>query len=181
MPRPSKKTELIPMDKPSPLPEDYADYGSALIQFGNIMWQKNNKMLSDGGEGTKESLPLSLVQVQYLNMRMAGITMLEACKALKISPAYPLLWEEGEEKNLYCYCVDAIKQIQARAAEDSLWGTVSKDPESCKGNLIMFGMKSRMPEYKDNAPTTTVPIQVNLTVDGIPYKADTRMVGEDDA
>ena len=181
MARVKKTTELMPMEKPSMLPEDYCDYGSALIQYGSIKWQKANKMLCDGGEGSKESLPLSLEQVQYLNMRMAGISMADACKALKISPAMPMLWEEeGEKSSLFSCCVDAIKRKQAVMLEDNMWETAMVDNSSRRDIMKMFLIKPRMPEYKENSPSAVVPVQVNISIDGQPYVADTKMVGEDE-
>lgn len=182
MPRPSKKTELIPMEKPSMLPEDYVDRSSALIQLGSMMWQKNNKMLTDGGEGSSESLPLSLEQVQYLNMLINGIEMEDACRALKISIAQPILWEkENDGESLFKYCSDAIMEIGASRVEKKMWNKIMQDPESCKGNLLMFGMKAFMEKYRDNAPVTNVPVQVNISIDGQAYQAEAKMVGEDDA
>jgi hypothetical protein len=184
MPRVSKKTELAPMEKPSMLPEDYADYNSALIQFGKILWQKNNKMLIDGGEGSKESLPLSLVQIQYLNMRMVGLSRTDACKALGISSASPMLWEEESGKtSLYCCCVDAIKRKQADELEDNMWDTAMNDSSSRRDIMKMFLIKPRKPEYKENSTMVNVPVQVNISVDREPYVVDSsiKVVEEDSA
>ena len=181
MGRVKKTTELMPMEKPSMLPEDYCDYGSALIQYGSIKWQKANKMLGDGGEGLKESLPLSLEQVQYLNMRMAGISMADACKALKILPDTLILWEEESEKgSLFSYCAEAIKRKQALLLEDSMWETAMQDNSSRRDIMKMFLIKPRMPEYKENSPSAVVPVQVNISIDGQPYVADTKIAGEDE-
>ena len=181
MARVSKKTELAPMEKPSMLPEDYADYNSALIQLGTMEWQKNNKMLTDGGEGSKESLPLSLVQVQYLNMIIAGLSNEDACKALSISTAYPLLWKkEGDKDSLYFCCIEAIKEKQADELESNMWNTASTDNSSRRDIMKMFLIKSRKPEYKENSPTVNANVQVVLRVDGTPAKIVTDYFGEEE-
>lgn len=187
MPRISKKTELVPMDAPSLMPEDYSDYGSALIQYGLLVWQKDGqKLLADGSDGESAvsvPVPLSLVQVQYLNMRMAGITAKDACKALSIGAMTPMLWEEESGKDsLYAKCMDAFKTMQARQAEDMIWDATINDGSPKRDILRMFAMKARMPEYRENASNVTAPVLVNITVDGNPFVVDTSIkeAGSDD-
>jgi hypothetical protein len=167
MPRPSKKTELAPLDRPSLLPEDYADAGSAVIRYGQIAAARANKEVS----------ALDVAQVKYLNMRMAGVGLAETCKALQIDAAVPMLWEEESGKDgLFSYCVAAIRRKQALLLEDSMWEQAIADSRSSRDTMRMHLLDSRMPEYKANAPTVTVPVQVNIKIDGQPFMVD---VGED--
>ena len=163
----SKKVELAPMDKPSLMPEDYADCGSALLRYGQLSAEKSGKLL---GDATK----LSTVQVQYLNMRMAGLSLVDTCKALCIDTAVPMLWEEEEGKEgVYAHCIAAIRRKQALMLEDSMWQDAVTDSRPSRDAMRMSLIRARMPEYKDNAPSVVMPVQVNISIDREPYAIDT--------
>ena len=175
MARISKKSELIPMERPSLLPEDYADAGSAVIQFGRLSAAKGAKQLSDGGKAViSELLPL---QVQYVNMRMAGLGLAETCKALSIDCAVPMLWEEEQGKDsVYMHCISAIRKKQALVLEDGMWDSATTDSRPSRDAMRLALIRSRMPEYRENSPTVTMPVQVNISIDREPYAID---VGSD--
>jgi hypothetical protein len=162
--------------------EDYVDYTSALIRYGLLMYYKTKgdiKELTGEVDKTfdiyKEPIDLSSTQVQYLNMRMDNISTSKACDSLKIERAAPMLWEvEKGAKSVYGFCLEALKRLQAVDLEDQLWEKSIDDPSFCKGNVAMFNLKSRMPEYRENAVNTgNNVVQVNLTVGDKSYTPDT--------
>lgn len=178
-----KKTEIAVIEpKVYKSAEEYADYTSALIRYGLLMYQrslnKDQKLLT--GEmiddlyqiGGDLSIALTPQQVQYLNMRMDGISTKKSCELLKIDQAYPLLWEEeGEKNSVYRFCVEALRLIQAKQAEDVVW---DKAINEGKELMLMFAVKSRLDEYKDNAKATGANVvQVNISVDKEPFVVDT--------
>lgn len=181
----SKLAVVQPAYKP---PEDYVDYTSALIRYGLLMHEKHGNMdrkaLDSGidelyGLGGK-SIDLSVVQVQYLNMRMAGMSTVQACKALEIDLASPLFWEEDSGKgSLYNCCVDALRRLEAIKAEDVTWYMAINNPNS---NLErMFAIKSRLPEYRDNATSggkTIVAVEISLGDKPFKIVTDTKNVGD---
>ena len=160
--------------------EEYYDYTTALIRYGLLMFRKtqgDTKLL----EGEVDSLydapiPLTGEQVGYLNMRMQGLSMKNSCQLLKIDMAYPLLWEEELGiKSVYGFCLEAVKRTQAINLEDVVWDKAMTDDS--KGLMAMFALKSRMSEYKDNAPANNnTAVQVNISVNGNKYVVDTDVV-----
>lgn len=162
----SKKVELAPLEKPSMMPEDYADAGSALIRYGQLSAVKGGKLLGEGDS-------LELVQIQYLNMRMAGISLVDACKALMLDCAVPMLWEEEQGKDsVYAHCINAIRRKQALVLEDSMWDSAVSDTRPSRDAMRTALLRARMPEYKDNAPAVQVPVQVNISINREPYAID---------
>lgn len=163
------------MDKPSLMPEDYADAGSALIVYGQLNAVK-------GGKCIGEASSLDIVQIQYLNMRMAGLGLAEVCKALRIDTAVPMLWEEQQGKDsVYAHCIGAIRRKQALLLEDSMWESAVTDGRPSRDAMRMSLLSSRMPEYKPNAPSVIVPVQVNISIDKEPYSVTTGLEeGADD-
>jgi hypothetical protein len=177
MPRVSKKVSQIAVIEPERVnPDEYADFTSALIRYGLLLRSKRNddtKRLEapDDLYDASNNIDLTVEQVKFLNMKMAGLTTTDICKKLNISMASSLLWEEeGGKNSLFNCCMEAIKTIQARTAEDALWSTIEKNPESCKGNLIMYATKARLPEYRENAPTVNVASRVIIEIEGQTYK-----------
>jgi hypothetical protein len=176
--KPKITKALIPIESSVIEPEDYLDYSSTLIQLGVLMLEKSlrddKKLL---GEGVVEpAIELMSEQVQYLNMRMKGIRIADCCKALKIDISAPMLWEEQYDKNsVYAYCIDIIRKSQALMLEDTVWNDAINNDS--KDLLKMFALKSRMPEYKDNAVGGGQGVViVNLKVDNQPYSVDENTV-----
>lgn len=179
----TKKTEIAVIEpKVYKSAEEYADYTSALIRYGLLMYQrslnKDQKLLTgdviDDLYSISGGLTVNLTseQVKYLNMRMDGISTKRACELLFIDQAYPLLWEEeGEKNSVYKFCVEALRLIQAKQAEDVVW---DKAINEGKELMLMFAVKSRLDEYKDNAKSTGANVvQVNISVDKEPFVVDT--------
>jgi hypothetical protein len=185
MPRVSKKVSQIAVIEPVKVnPDEYADFTSALIRYGLLIRAKRNndtKLLEspDGVYDVSNNIDLTAQQVKYLNMKISGLTASKICKTLNIDMASALLWEEeGGKNSLFNCCMEAIKTIQARNAEDALWDTIERNPESCKGNLIMYATKARLPEYRENAPMVNIMSKVSINIEGQPYKvvADTNVI-----
>lgn len=171
MARPKKdKSEvnkgIMPIDTVSKNPADYLDYGSALIQYGMVEHEislSKKKSMVDGEivleseetqmaafYGEAPAIDLSIEQVQYLNMRSVGLSTFAACTLLGLSMAQPLLWDKQEPAgSTYKHCIDAIKEMQTILAEDVIW---EKAIYNRNDLMLMFGVKSRRPEYRDNQP-----------------------------
>lgn len=187
-----KQAEEPQAERPPIDPAMYSDFGSSLIRFGVLMMEKKNqedgtKKLESGectalvpttsmegfydfGLGLQSNL--SLQQVQFLNMRMAGISNLDACMAIGVDMATPMLWaEENGLDSVYGCCLDAIRKAEATVAEDVVWD------RAIRGNkdlLLMFAVKSRLPEYRDNQPIQNQQIvKLDLRVNGETFKVVT--------
>jgi hypothetical protein len=153
-------------------PKDVSLYVSpetGVVKFGILLWQKAQK----DGEQTIP-VPLSVEQVCYLNMRVAGLLSAQACDLIGVDRLSPLYWEEKEGANsLYCKCIEALKLMQAKQAEDVVWDITVNDPSSRRDILRMFAMKGRLPEYRDNAPTVSAPVTVHLSFGNRQYLPET--------
>jgi hypothetical protein len=104
---------------------------------------------------------------------MAGLGLAEVCKALRIDTAVPMLWEEQHGKDsVYAHCINAIRRKQALLLEDSMWESAVTDGRSCRDAMRISLLRSRMPEYKDNAPNIIVPVQVKFSINNEPYVVD---------
>lgn len=143
-------------------PQDYADANAGIILLGIDLCIKNRK-----GQDTDVLLP-DPVQVQYINMRTAGMTQKEACTKLQIDRAMPMLWEEaGAKDSVYVQCVRIIKRIEAEDLESVVWRRATTVASASLER--MFALKSRMSEYKDNAPAAAFRPQVRITIGGKNY------------
>jgi len=172
MPRTSRNSDISAIDGPSLLPDDFSDAGSAVIRFAQLSAGKSQKTLSDGCSGNVPAV-LDEKQVQYVNMRISGIGLVEACKALSIDAAVPMLWEEECGKDsVFAHCVAAIKRKQALVLEDSMWEQATTDGRSSRDSMRIALLNARMPEYRPNAPAITVPVQVNISIEREPYSID---------
>jgi hypothetical protein len=178
-----KKVTEHPIDvRIDPNVFDNAD--SSLISLGKVRSTKSEQLLLSSGKDSEIALSgeLTPVQVRFLNMRMSGLSLITCCKLLDIDMASPLLWEEECGKNsIYMNCINIIRTLQAKQAEDVLWDKAINDPKATLDRF--YAIKSRMPEYRDNAQIGgTTGVQVNITIDKQPFVVDTstRVIGDED-
>jgi len=158
----SRNQSLVPLEKVSLMPEDYADANSALVRLGQTYAEKANasSLLLESGE-KKEPERLTMEQVVYLNMLAAGLTPAEVCSCMKINRFQPTLWKEESEKDgVYRQCLKAIRVMEAENLEASVWRKASYD-----SLMAMYALKTRMPEYKDNyMPATGMETTINVNL-----------------
>jgi len=163
-------------------PEEYVDFTSALIQLGVFMSNKaknNGKAIASGTDDAmygieNQAMELTSQQVQYLNMRMDGLSTKDACKGLQLDMAMPLLWEETADKDgVYACCLKVLEQITAKHLEESVINAALKDPDWRRDTARFFVMKRFMPEYRENAPQSTSAVQVNISVANQPFEVVT--------
>lgn len=169
-------------------PEDYIDYTSALVRLGVYMSNKaknGNKSITDGTEESlygieQQAMELTSQQVQYLNMRMDGLSTKDACKSLQLDMAMPLLWETTADKDgVYACCLTVLEQIKAKQLEDFVIDKAMVDGDWRRDTVRMFVMKRFLPEYRENAPQAVSAVQVNISVANQPFEVvtETKSVG----
>jgi hypothetical protein len=162
-------------------PDEYIDFTSALIRYGLLMSAKaknGGKLLTDGMDKLYgidgQSIDLTSQQVQYLNMRMDGLSTKQVCKSLQLDPALPMLWEEESEKNsLYYCCLTALETLKAKDLEDIVLEKAMTDNDWRRDTVRMFALKRFMPEYRENSPSVTSAVQVNISVANQPFEVVT--------
>jgi hypothetical protein len=121
-----------------------------------------------------QSIDLTSQQVQYLNMRMDGLSTKQVCKSLQLDPALPMLWEEESEKNsLYYCCLTALETLKAKDLEDIVLEKAMTDNDWRRDTVRMFALKRFMPEYRENSPSVTSAVQVNISVANQPFEVVT--------
>jgi hypothetical protein len=137
-------------------PEDFLDYNSPLIRYGESLYKKSlegKKLLGDGRDYCAEIM-LTEQQVQFLNMLTLGLSNRDACNILKINRAMPLLWSGSEEEDgIFNQCLGIIKDLQADDLEDEVWNEAINNKKATL--LKMYALKARKDEYKENAPPAT--------------------------
>lgn len=168
----AEANELMVQGAVSLCPEDYKDLDSALILYGLELARKDfdkGNLLTDGKEQQEFLDSVSAEQAVYLNMRGAGLMPAEACQAMGINRAMPMLWEEQSAKSgIYNQCIKILKQMEADDLEAVVWKKALTDKNASIER--MFALKSRKNEYKDNAPPVTNNVtQLRITVDGMNF------------
>ena len=159
-PNNEEKRALVPLEELSQFPEDYADAGTGILMLAIALSAK-----ARAGKDEQSVAVPDQVQIQYVNMRAAGMTQAEACKLLGIDRAMPMLWEEVSDKDsVYAQCVRIIKRIEAENLEAVVWRRATTVASASLER--MFALKSRMSEYKDNAPAATFKPQIRITIGG---------------
>ena len=158
---------------------------SPIIQCARILRDKSRSMSSAIAiESSNESAlivaqdNLEPFQRMYIDLISTGTSSNDACKQLNIDCYLPILWENTCEKDgLYAQCISLIRKKEAKDLEEVIWSSAKNNPKSTLER--MFAIKSRMDEYKDNAPPqTNLQTNINVTIsdkDGnrFPYKVDT--------
>lgn len=173
-------------------PEEYVDFTSALIQLGVFMSNKaknNGKAIASGTDDSmygieNQAMELTSQQVQYLNMRMDGLSTRDACKGLQLDMAMPLLWEETADKDgVYSCCLKVLEQVKAKQLEDFVIDKAMVDSNWRRDTVRMFVMKRFMPEYRENAAQVTGAVQVNISVANQPFEVvtETKIVENGDS
>lgn len=112
-----------------------------------------------------ENLSIPDQACDYLTHRMMGA---DHPTALRMSGAMPIaimLWQQNSE---FSSIMSQIKQAEAMMLESVVWDQALSNPKASIER--MFALKSRMSEYKDNAPPTGQSItNVRISIDGQDY------------
>lgn len=99
-------------------------------------------------------------QRDFIGKLLEGMSVLAAKMELGVSGLELVLWSAGD---LFSACLDVIKEAETIEAEAMTWHNATRNEKAMIER--MFAIKSRRPEYKDNAPekkTGNVNIQVNI-------------------
>jgi hypothetical protein len=96
--------------------------------------------------------------IRFLDEMAQGMTI-KGCLDEKLTTAVELMsWRLDA---LFSACLTTLKEAETLAAEAMTWDKALKDPNASIER--MFAIKSRRPEYKDNAPPAG-PGQINIQV-----------------
>lgn len=103
----------------------------------------------------------------YLYHRMMGADHPTAMNMAKAMPVSIMIWQKDAE---FSSVLAQIKQAEAMMLEARVWDEALNNPKASIER--MFALKSRMAEYKDNAPPQGQTItNVRISIDGQDYDA----------
>lgn len=142
------------------IPEGWPKLVSDLIKLSSKQGQIFD---TSGGKPETSDIGLSVGDwsdrmVTFLD-RMANGRTIKCCFDDGTATAVELMiWKTNA---LFSACLSTLKEAETLAAEAMTWDKALKDPNASIER--MFAIKSRRPEYKDNAPPAQ-PGQINIQV-----------------
>lgn len=114
-----------------------------------------------------QELNMSEQACNYLVSRMMGNDHPTAMADAKALPITIMIWQKDPE---FMTVLNQIKMAEAMMLEARVWDEALNNPKASIER--MFALKSRMAEYKDNAPPQGNTVtNVRISIDGQDYDA----------
>ena len=139
------------------------DWPPLLIDLVKLSMEDIQSLHKTGENGESLDIARSLADwtpemMQYILALANGNTKRSIFEGGRVSPVMVMIWTRNA---LFSACLATLKEAETLAAEAMTWDKALKDPNASIER--MFAIKSRRPEYKDNAPPAQ-PGQINIQV-----------------